>query len=70
MKIIDINVGLNYFCKRSQVQKFTVQARLPSVGQGYKKLAFLFIAGNLQTRNSWWICRWLSGSKLMEVIQD
>ena len=47
MKIIDINVSLNYFCKRLRVQKFTVQARLLSVRQGYKKLRHLFIARNL-----------------------
>jgi len=41
MKIIDINVGLNYFCEHSQVQKFTVHASLASVGQGYKKLGHL-----------------------------
>jgi len=33
LKIIDISVGLDYFRKRSQVQKFTVQ--------GYKKLRHL-----------------------------
>jgi hypothetical protein len=49
MKIIDINVGLNYFCERLQVQKFTVQARLPSVGQGYKKFRHLFYSQKFTT---------------------
>jgi hypothetical protein len=48
MKIIDINVGLNYFCKHLRVQKFTVQARLLSVGQGYKKLRHLVTVHGLQ----------------------
>jgi len=33
-------------CKPSQVQKFTVQARLPSVGQGYKKFRHLLCIVN------------------------